>query len=112
MRSLEQYLPGDPRSSGVFSPQDPTGKGKEKIQYHLINLWKWYNLHIWNVKISHQIQINWLDYPIKEMRIHLWNQFLVLSYLGNPTSLFRAYIHFMSRHRLIVKGHFFLKFIF
>ena len=38
MRNLEQYLPGDPRSSGVFSPQDASGKGNEKIQYYMIIL--------------------------------------------------------------------------
>ena len=27
MRNLEQYLPGDTRNSGVFSPQDPSSKG-------------------------------------------------------------------------------------
>ena len=27
MRNLEQYLPGDGRNSGVFSPQDPSTKG-------------------------------------------------------------------------------------
>ena len=39
MRNLEQYLPGDARNSGVFSPQDPSGKGNERPQYILfINL--------------------------------------------------------------------------
>ena len=31
MRNLEQYLPGDARNSGVFSTQDPSGKGNERI---------------------------------------------------------------------------------
>ena len=37
MRALEQYLPGDARNSGVFSPQDPSGKGNERLKYICIS---------------------------------------------------------------------------
>ena len=53
MRNLEQYLPGDARNSGVFSPQDPSGKGNERPQYILfINLpFRFWQLIVENISL-------------------------------------------------------------